>query len=533
MVQIAYGLDVNGPAFKVLKYDGDDWRTIADNDYTRFYFNSNNQLVSYIYEPSATYNVNVATFPGGYINNDQPSGNIYTLDSLSALQTRKAIYSLNVADGGDGTTLLQYIQFLQRQDTGGIIPIFEARLRQPNGRLQGPTYYNNKIDYVGAQHNGVIYLNTTMFTNGYQSSPNALRSDFNYQGNWFGTIFNSGSISIRNMNSIRTPRLGSENFEIFTALWSLPANTAAIPNPQGTPVPGQNPIRIDQSGFIICRRGFDVDGSSGYQRIIDSSKNPPLCILAGQTGLIPANGSAFIAGPSGITMTTSMIVDMIVKIEDRDFMLPMFDRVYRDATNSHFIEYTIAANGITIYNSGQYSVTVKYIVFGNDMSGPTTGGSLVQRNLDDGNVQFKKPGSSDTNPSLNDILLDTRFPMLQVIDQGYVSVDNMSSGNVVSGMYGTRAAVVNFNAPGMFVFPKVVGVFPHALRQAYGNWQRRPGGNETSPSNQSVVTVVRDNQLIIHMSPGAPTEFANGAWQYSQPDPYGARYYILAAVTTT
>src|SRR5690606_33369761 len=151
--------------------------------------------------------------------------------------------------------------------------------------------------------------------------------------------------------------------------------------------------------------------------------------------------------------------------------------------------------------------TIKYIVFGNDMSAPTTGGSQVQRTLAGNHVQFKKPGSSDTNPSLNDILIDTRFPMLQVIAEEYIPISSFSTGNVVNGMYGTHAAVVNFSAPNMFVFPKIVGVFPHALRQGYGNWQRRPGGTETGPSNQSVVTVVRDNQIVIHLSPGRPTEF--------------------------
>nr|WP_278374905.1 hypothetical protein [Brucella anthropi] len=528
MVYVAYGKKPAGdPFFKVMKYDTDDHLAVANTAYDRFYFNSENQMVSYIFEPQAVYNVGQGGFPTGPINNDQPSGNIYVIEGSSASTAKRAIHAW-LSFGPNYN--FQYLQFLQRYDTAGIIPIFEARIRAPNGRLQGPCYYNNKIDYVGAQHNGVIYLNTSTYTNGIRPGPGSIRADFGYAGGWYGNVFNVNNISARNMTVASFPN-ATDVSEIYTALWTLPANNAPIPNPQGTPVTGQNPIRIDQSSVVICRRGFDAATSSGFQRIIDSDRNPPLCILAGQTGLIGAGATAFIAAPAGVTMTTSMIVDMIVRIEDRDFMVPMFDRVYRDATNSHFIEYTIAGNGITIYNSGQYTVTIKYIVFGNDMSAPTTGGALTQRRLDNGHIQLKRPGSSDTNPSLRDILLDTRFPMLQVIAEGYIPIANFAAGNVVSGMYGTRAAVVNFNAPNMFVFPKIVGVFPHALRQGYGNWQRRPGGTETSPSNQSVVTVVRDNQLVIHLSPGAPTEFANGAWQYDQPDPLGARYYILAAVS--
>lgn len=530
MVYVAYGKRPGGdPFFKIMKYNTDDHLAVANTAYDRFYFNSENQMVSYIYEPQAVYNVNKNTFPGGVINNDAPSGTISLIEGASASSAKRAVHSWN--SGVTSNRVIQYVQFLERYDNQGIIPIFEARLRMPNGRLQGPCYYNNKIDYVGAQHNGVIYLNNSVYTNGIYSSPGSIRSDFNYYGKWYGNVFDVNNISARSLTTIRTPISGNENYEIYTALWTLPAHNAPIPNPQGTPVPGQCPIVLSPSQVVICRRGFDVATSSGFQRIIDSDRNPPLCILAGQTGLIGAGASTFIAAPAGVTMTTSMIVDMIVRIEDRDFMVPMFDRVYRDATNNHFIEYTIAGNGITIYNSGQYAVTIKYIVFGNDMSSPTTGGSQVQRTLAGNHVQFKKPGSSDTSPSLRDILIDTRFPMLQVIAEGYIPISSFSTANRVDIMYGTHAAVVNFSAPNMFVFPKIVGVFPHALRQGYGNWQRRPGGTETGPSNQSVVTVVRDNQLVIHLSPGRPTEFANGAWQYDQPDPLGARYYILAAVS--
>lgn len=514
-----------GPVVKVMRNNTDDFRELPSSDYGAFLFDSENQNISYMKEPGVL-SVNSGSYPArsGYFD-------FYIVDGTSNANAKKFVIAKGTA--GVGNFVSHFL--IGRMFPDDFPPIFEAKVKRNDGRFLGPSFSINSQYQIGMQYRSLL-ARTTNQTNGpydsYQSSPpavvartNVFPSFYGYNG-WTGRV--TSSLSLRPEHDNAAWETGSA--DIYYTFWDLPADQSPIPKPSAPVVAGQEVVRLDGNGLIIARPGFTVGNSTGRERIIDSTRNPPFCIMADEIKNIPARGTYFVPSPYGVTLTESMFVDIVAGIAGRDYILPIFDRELYDTNQDVLVTYRLEPGGVTFFNeSANVTLNIRYLVYCNDMMPPSSGGNQVMRRVFN-DIQIKKPGSSDVSPAFNDILLDTRFPATQILEEGFIPTGQFNEGSS-NAMYGERAKTVNFNGDGMLVFPKVIGVFPNVLRQSYAALYKIPNRGY-GLSNQSVVSVLGENSLKIHVSPSQSTGIrwtGPNSWNYdnSFAGPQGVRYYIL------
>jgi len=521
-----------GGVLKVLKYDTDDPLTLSNDAYNRYYFNSETQNLSYIWDKFYFSN---GFNPSVYPSSDSTNGNLYVIEGSSASQARRAMTVQNYYNGQERVDGFMYYEIFARFPDMPIVPIYEAKLMDSSGRVRvghidSPDGNKGREQTVRAYNSDLCYAEpgaTGTGGNGIRGF-RSIHPDLGYTG-WVGRINNSPSpysCIVANSDS-------GGYYRSLTCQWDLPANNAPIPAPNATPVPGQEMLRLSPSLAALTRRGFDVSTASPRQCIFTSNRVPNMCVMMGQTSLIQPNTSVYVPRTTDFPLHESMFVDTIVALQGLDFTIPAVDRTANKTGRQMKVFYKIDPNGITFSVEGDYAVYVRYMVYATNTDGFSSGGGSVWRKLDSGDVQIKKPGSSDTNPTGNDILVDTRFPSVRVMKEDWIPASYFSTANVVDSQYGSHAAIVNFDGSGQFIFPKVMCNWPARITQGFHQYVRLPNTNAWQPTNQSCVTVVQDNRIVIHISPGAPTtiDASSGGFSYTLPDPVGVRYYILSATT--
>ncbi|MFD1197367.1 hypothetical protein ACFQ3K_03365 [Brucella gallinifaecis] len=514
-----------GPVVKVMRNNADDFRQVPSSNFGAYLFNSENQNISYMKEPGV-FPIDGTRFP--FLHGEY---GFYTVGGNNS-NAKQIVITQHTVGGGTVTYFL-----LDRMFPGDAPPIFEAKAKRHDGRFLGPSFSINSQYQIGMQYRTVIARMTDQSDgpfDSWQSRPpatqsvtNRIPSFYNYYG-WCGRVTDSLALRPEHDNSY----WNTASADIYYTFWDLPADQSPIPKPSAPVVAGQEVVRLDSNGLIIARPGFSVDNSSGRQRIIDSTRNPPFCIMADEISNIPAGGNYFVPAPYGVSLTESMFVDIIAGIAGRDYVVPIFDRELHNTNQNVLVTYRLDTNGVTFFNeSANIAVNIRYLVYCNDLMPPSSGGNQVMRRVFN-DIQIKKPGSSDTSPAFNDILLDTRFPATQILAEAFIPTDQFNE-SPANAMYGEVAKTIHFNGSGMLVFPKVVGVFPNVLRQSYAALYKIPSGSGAyGLSNQSVVSVLGESSLKIHISPSQATGIVwNGPnrWNYddSFPGPLGVRYYIL------
>lgn len=521
-----------GPVLKILKYDTDNPLTLANNQYSRYFFNSENEKLSYIFgmiEVDNRYN----SWPsnGEYIQ--QIGGNAST-SKVTVLVDKNYSWSNSAA-------IYPVARFKNIAPDHPYIPIPEVRIKDNvTGRVQA----GKRIAF---QNPGII----THYQFPYNIKK-VKKKEFNRDQPWLGEIhsmftnINIGDWIYQFQDRITNGRgngttgasyaesNGSESTRFILNHWDLPADQSAMTT--YTNSTGLETLRINSSGFILTRPGYSVSGSSGIgQRIIDSNVSPSLCVMFGDSPSIPAGGNVLIPAPTGVTLSDTAVADFMYKGSGQEFYNPPF---WPTAATTRFdVSYVINISGLRIYNEGDVAMTVRYAVFNTDLSGTSTGGSqIIYKGTSGGEdfIQVKKPGTSDPASRPNDILLDTRFPNLQIIKEGFLPASLFTtSGNENPVIYGVQAYAVPFDAAGMTPYLKYTLVFndyilPPINTKKYdliGNWAMGRS------SNQSCLARLTDSSVKFWMnkgewserwwSGGSPSENSDG------PDPLGIRYYIF------
>lgn len=517
-----------GPVIAVVRDDSAEWTTIPVTDYSKFYLSTEGQDLSYMFDRYFFANgFNEGDYPVG---SSSVQGNAYSLDGNPLATSKRGVIGMPV-QFVSSARYWGYCEIFERfPELGGIIPVFEIKLIDQNGRVklfdfdgaQGNTryfsmgtMYNSVINYVEPVNNNAVYIGNNF---------DRLHNGFNFTG-WCGRATNYPGPA----NSYVSQNIGNTH-RLLSCQWDLPANNAPLPHPNSAPVPGQEVVRISGSEVKVARRGLTVETTNPRGLLINSDKAPMMCIMMGETPIIPAGGSYYYPNTSPIPLHETMFLDPLLRYDGRQYSIPPVDpTVSRSGLECRFY-YKIDANGITFTNEGDYRVGCKFMVYATSTQGNTTGGNQVLRRVFN-DVQLKMPGSSDNSPSSNEILLDTRFPSVRILQQDWIPIADFSTANSLDSLFGTHAAVVPFNNPtGLFIFPKVIGNWPKMLAQGYYRSLRPPNVVSWRTSNYCMTTVVEANRMVIHMSPGAPTDVrADTGFQYSMPDPIGVRYYVLGA----
>lgn len=498
-----------GPVLKVLKFDEDDPLTLSNAATERFYFNSEAQNLSYVLSHFQTERrLNKTDYPNGsYVLQTGPLGNQWVMGSSTG--------SFDV----NNYTIFGLID--RMPDLAGIIPFAECKFVANDGTVR--ILYNNKPSSTALYYQSVT--NTAVTANVY---PEAHQGKFAYQGIPASYGYSGWAIIPTNQSAGHVAYISGDQDFMTAMVWDLPCNNVPIPKPDATPVKGQLALLINRQTVKLARPGFSVDSAIGRQLILDSDRTPIKVVMMGTTPSIPPGSSFFAPKPADIDfdLSPSMICDPICSLNGWDFAIPPVNLNGGLSQERTWAYYKVEPGGIRFSVTGTHAVTIRYMLYATGLEGRSSGGSLVTRKLSNGHIQIKRPGSSDVAPSYNDILLDTRFSAVSVIADGYVARSSFTSGASVNWRYGNLGHRIDFDSDGLFTFPKVIYDFGNFYRNGTHDMYIWPNGGVVEVLRYSTSTVVRDNHIVMHMSPGN-SPGPNVASHF--PDPVGARYFILGA----
>lgn len=546
-----------GPVVKILKHDGDDPLTLANDAYSRYFFNSENQRLTQIVSSFSYQSWMASLFP---------TTGIYHFGG-NASTARLTVYAERSGANCDYNLLLRLENFYPDYP---YLPICEWRGQ--SGVAPGG-YYTARRTYGAYSGSGVInraYTFTNSFAvlakiQGFTSSPtldaqpnwnrlaHASLSPYISVGEYTilgGVISHVAAGEARGMwgaglglyGPVADPDPGPQQ---IVQVWNLPADSSPLPSYVTTP--SLETVRISRTKVAVTRPGYAVGGAVGpNQHILDSDSDvtQAFCVAAGTVN-IPASSNVLVANPTDIPWTRSTIADMIVKRQGELQYVPAYHPVFTSAASVFGVQYVVTGTGIRIYNEAAFPVTVTYMVFNaDDEQGQSSGGTQVMRRLNDGvrdYIQIKRPGSSDSDIRPSDILLDTRFPTVHILQEGWLPIADFSStiGNYTEYMtLGRAKKVVPITVPsGIIPFIKFTAVFPDHILQPYfciGYADTSLGNIVQGISRQSSLCVLDEanSEARFYLNPGAWTNVNNSGFGGSSPDPLGIRYYLFGLPTS-
>jgi hypothetical protein len=312
-------------------------------------------------------------------------------------------------------------------------------------------------------------------------------------------------------------------------VWALPANDTAILDSNPIAVtPGKKVVEITKDYCRVAKPGYDLGTATPTQLAFDSSRRPASVIKGGDINL-PMGTTEF---ELGFAVTANMVCDMIL-YENGVINFPM-----SQYGSSLVAEYWFSGTKLIISNAVR-ACRARFLVMAFDDSAPSSGANNVLRQFNDGTqdvVQFLRPGSANP-PNFSDIVLDSRWPALQILAEGYQTIaaqPNMTPpGSINTG----QSFTVNFNSNGLFPFIKYMTVHQHVtnglltkpaatfITENYNNQTQYHQGNSSYcvlTNNQATFWTFRGNPELERTTGGM-----NWVFDYP-PDPIiGIRYYIL------
>lgn len=313
------------------------------------------------------------------------------------------------------------------------IPLVDVKARRisngrfVSGQLQRLIY---GPELSGARRNGVWYQ--------------PAETNFGW-GTGLTVYYNSGTGSISSgtvvnnvfRNDDNTP--DGESFYNNISLWDLPGNN--VPITDGAPVApidGATVIKIDKTGARVAKPGFDLNNiTRPSQLAFDSARSPTKIIGAGDIACpvgvtnydigvtIPLNAQADVHFYSGSTITYPMSPTGTI------------DQLYG-------AEYWFEGSLIR-FNNPNSACRARFIIYANSTETVSSGDNDVFRNFTEAGqnvVQILRPGAANP-PRFADIVVDSRWPCIQILAEGYIPVGG-----------GVLTHTVNFDGAGCFPMVK-------------------------------------------------------------------------------
>lgn len=349
---------------------------------------------------------------------------------------------------------------------------------------------------------------------------------WNYNGTTAGGQQPPGRALIYSLNTYGAR--DAAELEASIVVWRLPATNVPLVDAVTPAIPsGQRVVEITASACRVAKPGYDTRTATPTQLAFDSSGKPLSVIRAGDVALVAGLNEI----PLGYPVDNSFRCD-ILQYENNDPTYPV-SGYHSDLT----ADYWFSGNSLWIISSA--ASRVRYLVFAANASSPTFGNNDVLRQFNDGSqdvVQFLRPGAG-SNPQLADIVLDSRWPSIFMLAEGWLNVPNRTRFNPnVSYNIGDEQTVY-FDGTGMFAFPKYMTVLNHPT---LGQVCKAPSArlienyNNITRYNASGSSFCRvgANSATFYTYEGNPygERFQSGqGWLYDYPPEtmVGIRYFIL------
>lgn len=395
-------------------------------------------------------------------------------------------------------------------------PLFDVKSRRiTNGRFIGEMV--RKSSMTGYQQRGTKWTSTA-------------GSEMGWLENLSGVTTTAGTMTGIYTQSMYATVGSFEYFMKAVCVWRLPGdNTAILDGQPRAPIPGQQSIQISKDGVRAAKPGYDVNVATLTQIAFGTANNPAK-IIAADDIYLPVGVTAYEIG-FGIPYGT------VADVHFYDGGTITFPA--SPSSNPYGAEYWFEGSRM-LFNNTDRGCRARFIVIAFDETPATAGDNEVLRQFDWGGqnvVQFLRPGSS-ANPSFADIALDSRWPCLQILAEGYLPVNSD----------GHQTYQVNFNGDG--VFPMVKYMTVHGGGSDGGmSWSKRvrapfvsmigidriPAPTPTIAGDCTYAELFA-NHAVFHTFRGAPvrsqynsaSDYDAGRVSYQYDNSLqGLRYYIL------
>lgn len=318
-------------------------------------------------------------------------------------------------------------------------------------------------------------------------------------------------------------------------IWNLPGDESGISDAQpGGLLSGQPSIRLSKDGLRVAKPGYNVDQAFGTQLAFDSNMRP--------IKVIAADDIAIPSGDSSYQLPFAVPADTVCDAQFYTGGTLYYPAMPRQTPLG--ADWQVSGDRIYFSNPGE-ACRARFIVMAFDRTPQSSGNNEVYRKFTANGedvFQFVRPGAGNP-PSFADIVIDSRWPSLRLLSQGYFGVgDGAQQTHIpidttgfypiikymtVHGGYGGRA---NDGAYGYdkMVKPPLTAMF----------WLRAPnGGVGWTNAGDSTYAAVSADRVIFNTFRGAPmratfasqTALNNGQITFTYPSSpvNGIRYYIF------
>lgn len=234
----------------------------------------------------------------------------------------------------------------------------------------------------------------------------------------------------------------NEPFYNNIVVWNLPGDsTAILDGSPPAPVSGATVIRVDSAGMRVAKPGFDLNSISRPTQLAFDTANHPTKIIGAADIYCPPGASSY---DIGVTIPPNAVADVHF-YQGSTIYYPMEPVGFEVKYGA---EYWFSGSTIQ-FNNPYTACRARFIIYAVSPQGTTSGDNDVIRQFTSGGenvVQILRPGAG-ANPTFADIVVDSRWPCIQILKEGYISVGT-----------GILTHTVNFDGAGCFPMVKYMTV---------------------------------------------------------------------------
>jgi len=418
------GWDSTGTAcLKITKSNVDDPFDTPDADRHKFHYNSKDHKVADI----------AAVQLSGFVN----TGGAYTYIGNGGTSSD---FSKGARGDVFSASQFYYSTFYNRDNYPNLdyhCPLVDYQYRDISGKTATLKFYSyprtgGGFDIITPRGGWNFTSGDNHFTTATGYASGHLVYGFNDPDTLLGFIVNY----LSDANDVNA----SDN--IAAVIWNLPGDdTPVLQDAPDTPVDGDETVLINPTEFKIAKPGFDIGTATKGQLAFSAEKNPVKVIASGDIAIA---ASATTSHDFGFTVDASVYVDVQYYEDGGDIYYPAGPSV-----NLYGGKHWVSGSTIYFENSG-VACRARFIVMAVDTLGPSTGLNQPLQQFEEGGekvVRILAPGSGSP-ARLSDIVVDSRWPTLPILAEGYLAVTTGTGGLA-------QHQVVTFTNPGLLPFVKL------------------------------------------------------------------------------